>query len=156
MGLFSRRPEPAPAAWQPPTPPACACTRHLDDELLAQVVPYAVALDMDDEPPATVADLLHDGGLSVRPAEDRDQVPGEPAVLTWNLGIYDDARVHYDDTDDGAEIDLAEALAERAGIDQVEWLDREVFLLAAPTLCSDGVLAAAALSLLDDRVRTTR
>jgi len=37
----------------------------------------------------------------------------------------------------------------------VEWYDREVFLLAAPTLCADGVLACAALTLLDDRVRST-
>jgi hypothetical protein len=157
MGLFSRRKqEAAPAAWQPPTPPHCACTRHLDDALMAEVVPFAVALEMDDEPPATVAELLGPGGLSVRPADGRDQVPDLPAALTWNLGVYDDARVHYDDTEDGAVLDLAEALAEVPGIDQVEWDDREVFLLAAPTLCAEGVLAAAAVTLLDDRVRAPR
>ena len=153
MGLFSRRREPVAPAWQPPVPPACTCARHLDPELLTTVVPFAAALDMGDEPPATVADLLGPGGLSVRPAEARDQPPGEPAVFTWNLGIYDDARVHYDDTDDGAALDLDAALAEHPGIDEVEWPDREIFILAAPTLCADGVLAAAALTLLDDRVR---
>lgn len=155
MGLFSRRREPTAPAWQPPVPPACTCVRHLDDDLLATVVPFAVALDMDDEPPATVADLLSTGGLSVQPAAEHDQPLGEPAVFTWNLGVYDDARVHYDDTDDGAEIGLDAALAERPGIDELVWDDREIFILAAPTLCADGVLAAAALTLLDDRVRTS-
>ena len=152
MGLFSRRREPA---WQPPTPPHCSCARHLDDDLLASVVPFAAGLEMDDEPPATVADLLGPGGLSVRPADAGDQPPGEPIAYTWNLGVYDDARVHYDDAEDGAELDLDAALLERPGIDGVEWSDREVFVLAAPTLCADGVLAAAALTLLDDRVRAT-
>ncbi len=155
MGLFSRRRVPSAPAWQPPVPPDCSCARHLDEELLARVVPFAVALEMDDEPPATVADLLGPGGLSVRPADPTDQPPGEPAIYTWNLGVYDDARVHYDDTEDGAELDLDAALLERSGIDRVEWYDREVFILAAPTLCADGVLAAAALTLLDDRVRST-
>jgi hypothetical protein len=118
-------------------------------------VPFAAELDLDDEPPATVADLLGPGGLSVEPAEDGDQPSGGPAVLTWNLGVYDDARVHYDDTDAGAALGLDAALAEQPGIDGVVWDDREVLLLAAPTLCADGVLAAAALTLLDDRVRTT-
>lgn len=153
MGLFSRRREPAPPAWQPPTPPHCACPRHLDDTLLGQVVPFAVALEMDGEPAATVADLLGPGGLSVRPAGADEQPPGAAGFLTWNLGVYDDARVHYDDVDDGAEIDLAEGLLEHPGIDEVDGYDREVFLLAAPTLCAEGVLAAAAVTLLDDRVR---
>jgi hypothetical protein len=154
MGLFSRRRTAADTAWQPPTPPHCACARHLDEELLATVVPFTAALELD-EPPATVADLLGPGGLSVRPADPTDQPPGEPATYTWNLGVYDDARVHYDDVEDGAEVELDAALAERPGIEAVEWYDREVFVLAAPTLCADGVLAAAALTLLDDRVRST-
>lgn len=158
MGLFSRR-RPAPAvAWQPPVPPACSCPRHLDEELLRAVVPFSTFLaeDVGFEPdPVTVADLLHPGGLSVQPARSDEQVPGEPADLTWSLGVYDDARAHYDDPDDGAGIDLDAALAAQPGVDRVEWCDREVFLLAAPTLCADGVLATAALTLLDDRVRST-
>lgn len=156
MGLFSRR-KPVPATtWQPPQRPGCACTRHLDDELMSTVVPFSTALaeDVGIEPEAvTIADLLHPGGLSVQPARDDEQVPDAPADLTWSLGVYDDARAHYDDTDDGAEVDLDTALAGQPGVDRVEWCDREVFLLAAPTLCADGVLAAAALALLDDRVR---
>jgi hypothetical protein len=156
MGLFSRRREPRPSiVWQPPVRPDCACARHLDPDLLASVVPFGASLDMGDEPPVTVADLLHPGGLSVRPADDQDQQPDEPVVFTWSLGVYDDARVHYDDTEDGAATDIDAVLAEHPGIDRVEWYDREVFLLAAPTLCADGVLAAAALTLLDDRVRAT-
>jgi len=159
MGLFSRRHRPAPApVWQPPVPPHCSCTRHLDDDLLRAVVPYSPLLadDIGVEPaPATVADLLGSGALSVRPARSDEQVPEEPADLTWNLVADDDARVHYDDMEDGAAIDLDAALAEQPGVDRVEWEDREVFLLAAPTLCADGVLATAALTLLDDRVRST-
>lgn len=156
MGLFSRRKPDPPITWQPPQRTACGCTRHLDDELLRTVVPFATSLaeDVGLEPAAvTVADLLHPGGLSVEPARDDEQVPDASADLTWDLGVYDDARAHYDDTDDGAEIDLDTALAGQPGVDRVEWCDREVFLLAAPTLCADGVLAVAALALLDDRVR---
>jgi hypothetical protein len=157
MGLFSRRkPDPS-LAWQPPQRPGCTCHRHLDDELLRTVVPYSTSLaeDLGYAPtPVTVADLLGPGGLSVQPARSDEQVPDEPADITWSLGVYDDARVHYDDTDDGAEVDLDAALAEQPGVDRVEWADREVFLLAAPTLCADGVIATAALTLLDDRVRS--
>ena len=159
MGLFSRRSRPARVtAWQPLERPHCSCARHLDDALLATVVPYASSLAEDlgfDPDPVTVADLLCPGGLSVRPARPGDRGPGDPADLTWNLGVYDDARVHYDDTDDGATTDLDAALVSQPGIDRVEWCDREVFLLAAPTLCEEGVLAAAAVALLDDRVRST-
>ena len=159
MGLFSRRRRTAPTiAWQPPERPHCSCARHLDEDLLRTVLPFtrSLAEDVGFEPdPVTVADLLGSGALSVRPAGSDEQTPGEPADLTWNLVADDDARVHYDDTDDGAAIDLDAALAEQPGVDRVEWYDREVFLLAAPTLCADGVLAIAALTLLDDRVRST-
>ena len=155
MGLFSRRkPEPT-VVWQPPQRPRCACTRHLDDDLLDTVVPYAASLGTGDEPPVTVRDLLDPGGLSVRPADEHDQPPGGPEAYTWNLGVYDDARAHYDDVEDGAELGFDEVLGSRHGIDEVVWDDREVFVLAAPTLCADGVLAAAALTLLDERVRVT-
>ena len=159
MGLFSRRQRPAPTvAWQPPERPHCSCARHLDDELLRTVLPFTrlLAADIGFEPATvTVADLLGSGALSVRPARSDEQIPEEPADLTWNLVADDDARVHYDDMEDGAAIDLDAALAEQPGVDRVEWEDREVFLLAAPTLCADGVLATAALTLLDDRVRST-
>jgi hypothetical protein len=159
MGLFSRRPRATPApAWQPPERGHCSCVRHLDDELLQTIVPFTAQLaeDIGFEPdPVTVADLLQSGALAVRPARDDDQVPGDPADLTWNLVADDDARAHYDDPEAGAALDLDAALAAQPGVDRVEWYDREVFLLAAPTLCTDGVLATAALTLLDDRVRSS-
>jgi len=159
MGLFSRRQRQAPAPeWQPPVRPRCSCARHLDDELLQTVVPCSTLLaeDLGFEPdPVTVADLLGSGAVSVRPARSDEQVPGAPADLTWNLVLDDDARAHYDDPDDGAGIALDAHLAAQPGVKRVEWYDREIFLLAAPTLCADGVLATAALTLLDDRVRSS-
>jgi hypothetical protein len=155
MGLFSRRREPAVAVWQPPVPPDCSCVRHLDDDLLRTVVPYAASLAADighDPDPATVADLLSPGGLSVSPTElEAQRLPDSAATFVWTLGVYDDAQVHYED-DMALELDAALAL--QPGVDEVDWADREVFLVAAPTLCADGMLAAAALALLDERVRT--
>ena len=104
MGLFSRRQRPAPTvAWQPPERPHCSCARHLDDELLRTVLPFTrlLAADIGFEPATvTVADLLGSGALSVRPARSDEQIPEEPADLTWNLVADDDARVHYDDMED--------------------------------------------------------
>ena len=65
------------------------------------------------------------------------------------MNIYDDALVHCD----SEAVDLDAVIAEQPGVDDVERLDHEIFLVAAPTLCADGMLAAAALALLDDRVR---
>ena len=149
MGLFSRRQrEPE---WQPPARPHCSCARHLDEELLASVVPYVADMADDDLEPVTVADLLHPGGLSVdatRPDERR--LADSAATFHWTVSVYDDARVHYDDD---TALDLDAGLARQQGVDEVAWVDREVFMLSAPTLCSEGVLAAAAVVLLDDRVR---
>ncbi len=66
-------------------------------------------------------------------------------------GLRDDARVSYDDD---APLPLDESLLSRPGIERVAWEDREVMHVGAPTLCRDGVLAAAARALLDDRVRS--
>lgn len=150
MGLFSRRRAATPS-WQPPVRPHCACSRHLDEKLLASVVPFSrrLAEDIGFEPDAvTVAELLHPGGLSVQPTDDRDQSAG----FTWTLGVYDDAQVHVDDD---AELELDAVLASAPGVNEVSWDDREVLVLAAPTLCADGVLVAAALTLMDDRVRAS-
>ena len=152
MGLFSRKAR-APQ-WQPPTRPACSCSRHLDDELLASVVPYAPSLvdDIGHLPdPVTVRDLLNPGGLSVSPTDPDLRRTPEDEHYVWTLWVYDDARAHYDDD---AHLDLDAALAAQPGVDDADWPDREELLLAAPTLCADGVLAAGALALLDDRVRT--
>ena len=115
------------------------------------MVPFSPRLgqDLGAEPePVTVAALLGPSALSVQPADERDQSAG----FTWSLGVYDDAQVHVDDD---AELDLDAAISASPGIDEVAWDDREVFVLAAPTLCAGGVLAAAVLALLDDRVRAT-
>jgi hypothetical protein len=154
MGLFSRRKhEPTPAAWQPPTAPRCGCTRHLDDELLAAVVPFTAALveDIGYTPePATVGGLLHPGGLSVEATDvEAQRLTDSPSSFVWTVNIYDDALVHCD----SEAVDLDAVIAEQPGVDDVERLDHEIFLVAAPTLCADGMLAAAALALLDDRVR---
>lgn len=149
MGLFSkRRREPE---WQPPTPPDCSCERHLDEALLASVVPFIADVEDTSPQPVTVADLLGPGGLSVQVAGSEEQMLVDPeTTFHWSVGVYDDARMHYDD-DTGLDFDVA--LARQPGVDEVAWPDREIFLLSAPTLCRDGVLAATALVLLDDRVR---
>ena len=120
------------------------------------MVPYAASLADDigyDPDPVTVADLLHPGGLSVSPTDvEAQRLPDEAGTFVWTLGVYDDARVHYDDD---MALDLDAAIAAQPGVDEVDWADREVFLVAAPTLCADGLLAATALALLDDRVRTS-
>ena len=45
------------------------------------------------------------------------------------------------------------AVQHAPGIELVAWEDREVIHVGAPTLCEDGVLAAAARALMDPRVR---
>ena len=125
--------------------------RHLDEALLASVVPFIADVEDMGPEPVTVADLLHPGGLSVQVAgPDEQSLDDSGATFHWSLGVYDDARMHYDD-DTGLDLDVA--LARQPGVGEVAWPDREIFLLAAPNLCRDGVLAAAALVLLDDRVR---
>ncbi len=149
MGFFSRRPRTP--TWQPPVPPHCSCVRHLDESLLGAVVPLATDVAVHDPDPVTVADLLHPGGVSVQVAgADEHLLTESGATFHWSLGVYDDARMHYDD-DTGLDLDVA--LARHPGVDEVAWPDREILLLSAPTLCRDGVLAAAAMVLLDDRVR---
>lgn len=148
MGLFPKRRTPA---WQPPTPPHCSCARHLDTSLLASVVPFTADVAVHDPEPVTVADLLHPGGLSVQVAgDDEHRLVDSPSTFHWSVGIYDDARMHYDD-DTGLDMDVA--LTRQPGVDEVAWVDREIFLLSAPNLCREGVLAATAVVLLDDRVR---
>ena len=151
MGLF-RRKRPNDVGATPLQRGACACPEHVED-LAALVVPWAPAWGPVDSDPITVGDLLEMEALAVAPAEVawHDLASGERlGPFQWELWLGDEARATYDD-DAGLAID--EALRERPGIDVVEWEDREVFHLAAPTLCGDGVLAAAARALLDPRVR---
>lgn len=116
------------------------------------MVPVGGGIDgTDGVGPASIDDLLSPGGLSVQVNRPDDRrLDGSTATFHWDLGVYDDARMHYDD---GAELELDAALSAQPGVEEVAWMDREVFYVSAPTLCADGVLAAAALALLDDRVR---
>ncbi|MCY4726076.1 hypothetical protein NYO98_07275 [Nocardioides sp. STR2] len=126
--------------------------RHLDDELLKASVPLAAYVADEGLAPQTVTDLVEWGALAADPTHDIHQrLPDSDVLFTWTLWVGDEARSHYDDD---AEVELDAALALQPGVEEVDWMDREVFHLAAPTLCRDGVVAAGALALLDDRVRT--
>lgn len=154
MGLFSRRRQPAPpAGWLPPERPHCSCARHLDDELLRTTIPLAASVADEGLEPQTVTDLLEWGALAADATHEMHQsLPDSDVLFTWTLWVGDEARSHYDDD---AEVELDAVLALQPGIDEVEWMDREVLHLAAPTMCREGVIAAGALVLLDDRVRST-
>jgi hypothetical protein len=124
------------------------------DELSDLVIPFRAGLPDPDTLPVTVGDLVASGSLGTRPLGDQeaetDDVPGR---FHWMVMLSDQARAHYDDQ--GAPLELDAALASRAGVERVEWPERDAFLLQAPTLCHDGVLACAARALLDPRVRAT-
>lgn len=103
--------------------------------------------------PMTISGLLEMQALSVRPTAPEDLwVSESSSTFTWDMWAGDEVRAHYDDD---AELGLDAALAAQPGIDEVVWMDREVLLLSAPSLCADGVLATAAVVLLDDRIRAT-
>ena len=151
MGLFRRKaPTDSPAA--PPERGSCSCTEHVED-LAGLVVPVTAQYGTDLEP-STVGELLEMQALGTSPAELtswRDHETGEVrGPFHWELWLGDETRASYDDD---ASLPMDESLLARPGIESVEWEDREVFHLAAPTLCADGVLAAAARALLDPRVR---
>ena len=101
--------------------------------------------------PMTIRGLLDMSALSVRATAPEDlHVSDSTSTFTRDMWAGDEVRAHYDDH---AELALDAGLAAQSGVDEVVWMDREVLLLAAPSLCADGVLAAAAVVLLDDRVR---
>jgi hypothetical protein len=151
MGIFRRK-----ASTDTPTTPvqrgSCACPEHVAD-LTALVVPWAPAWGRTDTDGITVGDLVVMEALAVTPDEApwHDLGAGERlGPFQWELWLGDEVRATYDDD---ADLAIDDALRQRPGIDAVEWEDREVFHLAAPTLCAEGVLAAAARALLDPRVR---
>ena len=148
MGLFRKKPTSA----APPARGRCSCPEHVQ-ELTGLVVP--ASRESGDIAPFAVGDLMGMHALGVSPAElvswqdhDTGQVRGP---FHFELWLGDEARCCYDDD---AALPMDESLLARPGIEAVEWEDREVFHLAAPTLCADGVLAAAARALLDPRVRS--
>ncbi|MEV4414382.1 hypothetical protein [Catellatospora sp. NPDC049609] len=135
----------------------CTCPEHVE-ELHDLIVPSAEPHHL---PHMSVRELRGTGDFSVQALPERDRrlaVFGDDGesyhveVYQWSLWAGDAARCFYDDD---AELALDDSLRERAGIERVAWLDREVFHLAAPGMCAGGVLAAAARALLDARVRRT-
>ncbi|WP_346122523.1 hypothetical protein [Micromonospora coerulea] len=141
--------------WTPPQRPDCACTEH-DDELADLALPVTE----HGMEPLTVRDLVEANALGVTPAQSRDrwleiydETDSGPNVLGpfhWGLWLGDEARSCYDD--DAART-LDQALLDQPGIERVEWMEREEFLVGAPGLCAGGMLAAMARALADPRVR---
>lgn len=148
--LFRRRSR---RAWTPRLRGQCSCSEHVD-ELSDLVLPFRAGLSGAAPLPVAVGDLVEAHALEVRPlGEDEGEVDDVPGRFHWMVLLGDQTRSHYDDQ--GAPLGLDAALASRPGVERVEWLEREAFLLQAPTLCRDGVLACAARALLDRRVRAT-
>ncbi|WP_457206638.1 hypothetical protein [Nocardioides sp. P5_C9_2] len=151
MGLFRKRP-PVADATAPTERGSCSCPEHVQ-RLLGVVVPVAAAWEADTEA-MTVGELIEVEALGIDPAElvwiDDQESGTRRGPFHWRLWIGDEARTAYDDD---APLAVDAALLEQPGIEVVDWEDREVFHLAAPTLCADGALAAAVRALLDPRVK---
>jgi hypothetical protein len=151
MGLFRRR-KPAPAATTPASRGACSCPEHLED-VRDLVVPLAPVWGPDPDD-TTVGELVEMSALGVDPADlvwvDDQESGVRRGPFHFRLWVGDEARAMYDDD---AAVQLDEALLQQPGVEVVDWEDREVLHVGAPTLCADGVLAAAARALLDPRVK---
>lgn len=153
MGLFGRKRASVPQGRVERG--ACGCPEHLEG-VLGVVVPVTAEIReaFPDEQPMTVGELIEVDALGVEPCEMpffNDADTGAPdGPYTWTVWVGDEARSSYDDD---AEVSLDAALRARPGVERVLWEDREVLHVGAPTLCSDGMLAAAARALLDPRVR---
>ena len=157
MGLFGRKRTPAPAGTSGPAQRGdCACPEHIED-LLDRVVPLTREMREEyDEEPLTVGELVEMSALGVDPAHEEyffDPRSGrrDDGPYHWTVWFGDEARGCYDDD---APVELDESLDAQPGVERVAWEDREIIHVGAPTLCRDGVLAAAARALLDERVRS--
>ncbi|WP_433043782.1 hypothetical protein [Dactylosporangium sp. CS-033363] len=144
MSLFGKRDD-----WKPPLRPDCACREH-EEDVLGLVIPNA---DWDEDP--TFAALLETGSLGVSPLEAGDRfmtVLDGPSLgpFHWVMWAADEIYGCYDDD---AELPVDRALAEQAGVELVEWYDREEFRVGAAGLCRSGMLAVVARALLDPRIR---
>jgi hypothetical protein len=103
----------------------------------------------------TVAELVDMTALGVDRADitwfnDPDTGRRDDGPYHWTVWYGDESRGSYDDE---AELPLDESLKAQPGVERVLWEDREVIHASAPTLCADGMLAAAARALIDPRVR---
>jgi hypothetical protein len=145
----------------PPARGACSCLEHIED-LLDQVVPFSAEMGEPDDEPMTVRDLVECDALAVRRTEPAEQwvnaldadgrvdTTRQDGPFHWTLWVGDEARACYDDD---ADLSLEAGLMARPGVDRVFWEDREVIHVGVDGLCENGVLAAAARTLLDPRVR---
>lgn len=131
-------------SWTPRKRGNCTCAVHLE-QLLDVVLPPA---DSSWEP-MTVAELLDTGDLKADPLTSADRKRGGTAYH-WSLWVGDTARGYYDDD---APLQLDAGILAAPGVECVEWLDREEFVVGAPTLCVDGMTAVVASVLADPRVR---
>lgn len=119
---------------------AHACAVHTPD-LLATLGPLAPLNEPDEE--------------SVRPDEllrwvavERDHDP-VIAGHGWRVELDDEVWLLVDPDRD----DVADALADHAGVQSVVPLDREVLAVSAPTLCADGVHAAVVTAVVSAHAR---
>ncbi|MBY8870383.1 hypothetical protein K7640_00815 [Micromonospora sp. PLK6-60] len=152
--MFSSTTPPA-DGWRPPRRPECSCPEHVDD-----LTDLLLPVDRSGAPPVRLTDLIDGREVGVQPAapadrwlesyDESDAGPDRLGPFHWGLWLGDEARGCYSDE---APWSLDQALLERPGVEHVEWMEREEFLVGAPTMCADGVLAAAARALADPRVR---
>jgi hypothetical protein len=131
-------------SWTPPQRGNCTCTVHLE-QLLDVVLPPA----RPGSEPMTVAELLDTGDLKADPLTEADRRRGGTGYH-WSLWVGDTARGYYDDH---ASLRLDVGILAAPGVVCVEWLDREEFVVGAPTLCVNGMTAVVAGVLADPRVR---
>lgn len=153
MGLFDRWRAPAEPPWAPPPMGSCTCEEHVEN-LYDHVIPYGVLMEEPGGMP--VGDLVECEALEARAAEPDDgwrtipQTGQRVGPFHWSLWLGDEGRGLYDDD---APASLDDVLSVQPGIERVEWEDREVFLVGAPTLCASGVMAAMVRALDNPRVR---
>ncbi|WP_068395853.1 hypothetical protein [Kribbia dieselivorans] len=136
---------------------ACACPTHLTESLLATKVPFSTWFLDEEEPedPVTVGDLIEMEAFEVR-ALTPDQPEDHPDLargFQFEAWAGDEVSCHYDDD---ARLAFDAAVGRQPGIGAVDWEDREVLYITAPTMCEEGVMTAMAGALLDRRVRTRR
>jgi hypothetical protein len=153
MGLFGRK-RASSATQGHMERGSCGCPEHLEGVLSLSVPLTAEIRDaFPDEQPMTVAELIEVDALGVQSCETPFFNDADTGALdgpyTWTVWVGDEARSSYDDE---AEVSLDAALRARPGVERVLWEDREILHVGAPTLCADGMLAAAARALLDPRI----
>ncbi|GAA3245798.1 hypothetical protein ACFO1B_40570 [Dactylosporangium siamense] len=130
--------------WTPPERGRCTCAVHLE-----QVLDVVVQAARPDLAPMTVAELLGSGDLKADPLSATARRSGA-AGYHWSLWVGDTARGYYDDR---ASLQLDQGILAAPGVVTVEWIEREEFIVGAPTLCADGMTAVVAGVLADPRVR---